>query len=93
MAAEKEGVVFIGNKSPMNYVLAVVTQFHNGAKEVHIKARGRAISRAADVSEIIKNRFLPDLKTGNIEITTEVIKGENNEEIKVSAIDIPLLRK
>ena len=89
-SAKKDGVVFIGNKPPMNYVLAVVTQFHNGAKEVHIKARGRAISRAADVSEIIKNRFLPDLKTGKIEITTETLKGDGNEEIKVSAIDIPL---
>ena len=91
-STKKDGVVFIGTKPPMNYVLAVVTQFHNGAKEVHIKARGRAISRAADVSEIIKNRFMPDLKAGKIEITTEILKGENNEEIKVSAIDIPLTK-
>ncbi|MBR9680129.1 MAG: DNA-binding protein Alba [Candidatus Altiarchaeota archaeon] len=91
-SAKKDGVVFIGTKPPMNYVLAVVTQFHNGAKEVHIKARGRAISRAADVSEIIKSRFMPDLKAGKIEITTEILKGENNEEIKVSAIDIPLIK-
>lgn len=86
----KDGVVFIGNKPPMNYVLAVVTQFHSGSKSVHIKARGRAISRAVDVAEIVRNRFIEDVKTSKIEISTEQIKGENNEEINVSAIDIEL---
>jgi archaea-specific DNA-binding protein len=86
----KDGVVFIGNKPPMNYVLAVVTQFHSGSKSVHIKARGRAISRAVDVAEIVRNRFIEDVKPVSIEISTEQIKGENNEEINVSAIDIEL---
>jgi len=36
----------------------VVTQFNNGAEEVAIKARGKAISRAVDTSEIALNRFL-----------------------------------
>ncbi|RLG42882.1 MAG: DNA-binding protein Alba [Thermoproteota archaeon] len=88
--ADKDGVVFIGNKPPMNYVLAVVTQFHSGSKSVHIKARGRAISRAVDVAEIVRNRFIEDVKPAKIEISTETIKGENNEEINVSAIDIEL---
>jgi DNA-binding protein Alba len=42
----------------MSYVLAVITQFTEGLKEVHVKARGRSISRAVDVAEIVKNRFL-----------------------------------
>ncbi len=41
----------------MNYVLAVLTQFNSGATEVSIKARGRAISRAVDVAEIVRKRF------------------------------------
>ena len=40
----KDNTVFVGNKPVMNYVLAVVTQFNNGAEEVAIKARGKAIS-------------------------------------------------
>jgi len=44
--------VLIGRKPVMNYVLACITLFHSGAKEVNIKARGRAISRAVDVAEI-----------------------------------------
>ena len=39
----KDNTVFVGNKPVMNYVLAVVTQFNNGANEVAIKARGKAI--------------------------------------------------
>ncbi len=42
----EDDVVFVGNKPVMNYVLAVVTQFNSGAKDVRIMARGRAISRA-----------------------------------------------
>ena len=44
----KDNTVFVGNKPVMNYVLAVVTQFSNGAEEVAIKARGKAICRAVD---------------------------------------------
>lgn len=90
--ADKDGVVFIGNKSLMNYVLAVVTQFHGGMKSVHIKARGRAISRAVDVAEVVRNRFIEDVKPKKIDISTETIKGENGEDINVSAIDIELAK-
>ena len=47
----EDDVVFVGNKPVMNYVLAVVTQFNSGAKDVRIMARGRAISRAVDVAK------------------------------------------
>jgi len=48
-----DNIIYVGNKPVMNYVLAVVTQFNNGADEVLIKARGRAISR-----QLTWNRFL-----------------------------------
>jgi len=54
--------VLIGRKPIMNYVLACITLFHSGAKEVSIKARGRAISRAVDVAEILRKRFMLRLK-------------------------------
>jgi len=34
-----DNIIYVGNKPVMNYVLAVVTQFNNGADEVLIKAR------------------------------------------------------
>ena len=64
----EDDVVFVGNKPVMNYVLAVVTQFNSGAKDVKIMARGRAISRAVDVAEVSRSRFLPDVLVKGIQI-------------------------
>lgn len=88
----EENTVFIGQKPPMNYVLAVVTQFHNGAKQVELKARGRAISRAVDVAEIVRNRFMTDLKVDKIDIGTEEIQDEKGEKLKVSTITVALVK-
>ncbi len=90
--SDKDNVVFVGTKPPMNYVLAVVTQVHGGAKEVSIKARGKAISRAVDVAEIVRNRFIEDMTVKSINISTEKIKIESGEEINVSSINIVLTK-
>ena len=86
-----DNVIFVGKKPTMSYVLAVITQFSEGTKEVHIKARGRSISRAVDVVEVVRNRFVNDAKH-SIEIGTEKITGENNIELNVSTIDITLTK-
>jgi len=91
--ANKEGVVFIGTKPPMSYVLAVVTQFHEGNNIVQVKARGRAISRAVYVSEIVKNRFLEGVSIKEIKTGTEIIKGEKGDNINVSFIEIALFKE
>jgi len=70
-------------------VLAVVTQFNSGAKEVKIMARGRAISRAVDVAEVSRSRFLPDVAVKSISISTETLNTEKGET-NVSAIEIIL---
>ncbi len=87
-----ENSVFVGNKPVMNYVLAVLTQFNSGATEVSIKARGRAISRAVDVAEIVRKRFLPDVDVKDIQISTEQITSEQGSA-NVSAIEITLAKK
>jgi len=87
--------VLIGRKPVMNYVLACITLFHGGAEEVNIKARGRAISRAVDVVEIARRRFLPDVKVGNISIGTQQLQideGGNTSTTNVSTIEITLTR-
>ena len=90
----ENNAVLIGRKPVMNYVLACITLFHGGAKEVIIKARGRAISRAVDVVEIAKRRFLPDVKVDKINIGTETLQIEDtrNGQMNVSTIDIILKR-
>jgi len=76
----------------MSYVLAVVTQFHEGNDTVQVKARGRAISRAVDVSEIVRNRFLDGVKVKDIKTGTESIQGEKGDKINVSFIEITLAK-
>jgi len=87
-----DNVVYVGQKPTMSYVLAVITQFTGGLKEVHLKARGRSISRAVDVAEIVKNRFLEDVKVNDIEIGTEEREVEGGNKINVSTIDIKMLK-
>lgn len=74
----------------MAYVLGAVTQFSDGKLEIHIKARGRAISRAVDVAEIVRRRFAQDAKIRSIEIGTEERALEDGTKINVSTIDIAL---
>jgi DNA-binding protein len=85
-----ENTIYVGNKPPMSYVLAVVTQFNGGSDEVVIKARGRAISRAVDTAEITRNRFVTDAKITNITIGTESIANEEGRSSNVSSIEISL---
>ena len=88
--AMDENTIFIGNKPPMSYVLAVVTQFNGGSNEVMIKARGRAISRAVDTAEIVRNRFIKEAEIKDIVIGTESITNEEGRNSNVSSIEIKL---
>ena len=82
-----EDTIYVGQKPTMAYVLAVVTQFSEGRNSIHIKARGRSISRAVDVAEVVKRR-LKGVVT-NVDISTEQISGERGK-LNVSTIDINL---
>ncbi len=87
-----ENVVFVGIKPPMAYVLGVVTQLSNGQKQVFIKARGRSISKAVDVAEIVRRKFVQDAKVSNIEIGTEERQLETGQKINVSSINITITK-
>jgi DNA-binding protein Alba len=87
------GTIFIGRKPPMSYVLAVITSFSSGSlKQITLKARGQSITTAVDAAEIVRNRFLKDVKVNNITIGTEELpprEGENRSRM-VSTIEIAL---
>jgi DNA-binding protein len=85
-----DNVVYVGSKSPMNYVLAVITLFNEGNETVILKARGRAISTAVDVCELTKNRFLSDLKVESIVTGTEELPRREGGTINTSTIEITL---
>jgi len=94
--AERSGIVFVGTKTPMDYVLAIITGLStSNAKEITLKARGQAITTAVDAAEITRRRFLKDLKIGKITIGTEEMpprEGESRARM-VSTIEITLTKE
>jgi DNA-binding protein len=84
--------IFIGGKPFMNYVTGVVMQFTTkNASEVVVKARGKFISRAVDVSEVAIKRFLQgQAVVKDIKIGSEEFKNDEDKDVRVSTIDIVL---
>jgi len=90
----EDNSIFIGGKPFMNYVTAVVMQFTTkNADEVIVKARGKFISRAVDVSEVSSKRFL-DNQVGvtGIKIDSEGFQNKEGKDVRVSTIEITLKR-
>src|SRR3989338_2409965 len=87
--------IFIGNKPFMNYVTSIVMQFTTKeASEVIVKARGKFISRAVDVSEVATKRFLTDqIDVKAINIGSEGFENEEGRNIRVSTIEIVLTKR
>jgi len=88
-----ENVVYVGKKSTRGYVLAVITQFSNGMDEVCIKARGKLISRAVDVSQIVINKFMPNCEIKEVRLSTEELTTEDGRKSNVSAMEIVMRKK
>jgi archaea-specific DNA-binding protein len=91
----KDNSVFIGAKPFMNYVTGVVMQFTSkGASEVVVKARGKFISRAVDVSEVARKRFLDNnIDVKHIQIGSEEFENRDGKQVRVSNIEITLVRR
>lgn len=84
--------IFIGEKPFMNYVTGVVMQFTTkGASEVVVKARGKFISRAVDVAEVARKRFLDNtVSIKDIRIDSEEFENKEGRKVRVSNIEITL---
>jgi len=82
--------ILVGKKPIMAYATAVMMHFQSGAKTLTIKARGRSISTAVDVVEVVRRRFFAGkLSVKEIAIGTQVI-GEAGDQRNVSTIEIKL---
>lgn len=84
--------ILIGKKPLMAYATAVMMHFNMGKKELTVKARGRAISHAVDVVEVVRRRFFEGrLSVKEVKIGTELVGGMEGEESRnVSSIEIRL---
>jgi DNA-binding protein len=89
----EKNIVYVGNKPPMSYVMAALSQLQQGTDKLVFKARGQAISRAVDAVEITRNRFMRDkLEVKDIIIGTEAV-GVEGDMRNVSTIEISVEMK
>ncbi len=93
-APTPSNVVLVGKKPVMNYVLATLTLLNQGVDEVVVKARGRAISKAVDTVEIVRNRFLPGkIDVKSINIGSQTVTSPDGRTSRVSTIEITIAKK
>ena len=85
-------IMYIGKKPAMNYVLAINSRMTEGTDEITIKARGKTISKAVDIAEIVTNRFLTDANDDQVFISTEEIIRDDGTSTNVSTIEIIIKR-
>jgi len=91
----KDNIIYVGVKPFMNYVTGVVMQFQNKRQdEVIVSARGKFISKAVDVVEVVRRTFLKDenIKIENISVNSEEFENKEGKRIFVSAIEIKLVK-
>ena len=91
--SKDQNIVYVGSKPAMSYVLAVITSYNSSdIKDVTLKARGRSMKTAVDVAEIVKRRFMKDLKADKITIGTEELPQQEGGTRNVSTMEIILTR-
>lgn len=83
-----ENVVLVGTKPAMNYIVACMTYFNAGAEKVILKARGRAISHAVDIVEMMRRSFINNLEIERISTGTEELPSSSDRQSNVSTIEI-----
>ncbi|MDG7036460.1 MAG: DNA-binding protein [Nitrososphaerota archaeon] len=84
--------IFIGKKPVMVYALSAQMQLAT-YEEIILRARGRSISRAVDVAEVLVNRLgNSTYEIKNIKAGTELV-GEADQRRNVSTIEITVKRK
>ena len=84
--------IFIGKKPLMTYVTATLVQLAN-EPTVLIKARGKSITRAVDVAQIIVKRMdTLGYKIGPIKLGSETVQSDDGRVRNVSTIEVPISR-
>lgn len=85
-------IVFIGKKPILTYLNATLTLLAN-EPVVTIKARGRSIITAVDVSQMIVKRMnAMGYKVSGVRIFSERLQSKDGKERNVSTIEIDVSR-
>ena len=88
---ERSNIVFIGQKSTMDYVQATLTRLSN-YHSVTITARGKRITLAVDVSQMIVKRMNKvGYKISEVKIGSDAMEVEDGKTRNVSTIEINIV--
>ena len=85
----QENLVRVGQKPPMNYVIACVTLFNSGMADVIIRARGQAINNTVEIVELLR-KFQKNLTIKDIQIGSEDITRPDGTKSSISTIEITI---
>ena len=83
-------VIFVGNKTIMTYVNSTLTQL-SATPIVTIKARGKRITQAVDVSQFIMKRMNSvGYKISDVRISSESLVSQDGKTRNVSLLEIDI---
>ena len=89
MSAIKDNLIRVGKKPLMSYVGACVTLLNSNVNQIVVRARGKAISKAVDVVELLRSSFITDIVIKSIEVGSDDFKYDD-KDATVSTIEIVL---
>ena len=84
-------MVIVGSKPVMNYVTACVTILDEGERELVLRARGSAISKAVETVQILRRSFYKDIEVSDIKIGSDEFEA-GGRIVRSSFIEIRLRR-
>jgi len=88
----QRNVILVGQKPTMTYALMAMLLFSREINEITVKARGAAISKAVDITQVLKRRLmngLVDIK--GVKIGTDIL-GEAGNVRHVSTMEIAVAK-
>ena len=86
--------LYIGGKPTMSYVTNVVMYFTTqSAEAVIIKSRGKFISSAVEVAEVIQKQFLKDkVIISDVKIDSQELIAKDGKKVRVPTMEISLTK-
>ncbi|MFB5613520.1 MAG: DNA-binding protein, partial [Candidatus Nitrosomaritimum yanchengensis] len=90
---EPRNVIYIGTKPIMSYVAATLTQLST-LPTVTIKARGKRITQAVDVSQMIVKRMdTVGYEISDVRISSDSLTSQDGKKRNVSTIELDITKK
>ena len=91
--SEERNVIFIGTKPIMSYVSATLTQLST-RPTITIKARGKRITQAVDVSQmIIKRMDTVGYVISDVRISSDSLTSQDGKQRNVSNMEIDITKE